>query len=134
MDTKLLMKTAGERIRQLDSENAQLRKEAAEKKTQLDEALSKLARHEREKSVDHILDILIEEKHYFPQEQRNEKKAYLMDPNTDLNAFQKMAEDLNPREPGMFYEATEEKSGNTSREDGFCDVLINKLAHGLYGN
>ena len=79
MDTKKLMKTAQQRIETLDKENTELRKEAADSKTKLDEALKKVAYYEREKKVDHILDILIDEKNYFPSAQRQEKKAYLQE-------------------------------------------------------
>lgn len=132
MDAKTIMKTAKERITELDRENAELRKEARDSKSELQAALKKLAYYEREKKVDHILDILIDEKNYFPSAQRQEKRAYLMDDKTDLDAFLKMAGELNPRDPGMFYEA-DSTPVNTGRDENFYGTLMRKLAHGMYG-
>lgn len=132
MDAKAIMKTAQERIKQLDKENASLRKQAADDQAKLNDALKKVAYYEREKKVEHILDVLIDEKHYFPEAQRNEKRAYLMDGATDLDSFLKMAGDLNPREPGMFYEASE-TIVSSGRDESFYGTLMNKLSRGLYG-
>lgn len=132
MDAKTIMKTAKERITELDRENAALRKEAQDYKSELQGALKKLAYYEREKKVDHILDILIDEKNYFPSAQRQEKRAYLMDEKVDLDAFLKMAGELNPRDPGMFYEADNEPV-NAGRDEGFYSTLMSKLARGMYG-
>jgi len=132
MDPKLIMKTAQERIAELDKENAVLRKEAQDTKSELQGALKKLAYYEREKKVDHILDILIDEKNYFPAAQRQEKRAYLMDDKTDLDAFLKMAGELNPRDPGMFYEA-DNAPVSAGRDENFYSALMNKLARGMYG-
>ena len=131
-DAKKLMKIAQERIRKLDQEIYNLKKDAALKEAELVAANKKLAAYDREKKVENILNILIDEKNYFPEAQRNEKRAYLMNPKTDLEAFMKMATDLNPREPGMFYEEGESLGGE-NREDQFYGTLINKIAHGLYG-
>lgn len=134
MDPKLIMKTAQERITKLDGRVAELEKIASEKDGQLQAALKKVAFYEREKKVDDVLNILIDEKRYFPPEQRQEKKAYLMDESTDLDSYLKIAGELNPREPGMFYEGTNTTTGSDNREDAFFTGMLNKLAQGLYGS
>lgn len=130
MNSKDIMKTAKERIIKLSTENETLSKEKAQLAKDNAALTEKVASYEREKKVDQILDVLIDEKKYFPASQRNEKKAYLMKPETDIESFMKMAGELSPREPGMFFESGEEVSNGTI-EDSFFTTMINKLAGGL---
>jgi hypothetical protein len=131
MGTKDIIKIAQERLVELTGEVANLKKEAADKERQLEEAIKKVAYYEREKKVDQILSTIIDDKHYFPESQREEKRAYLMSEATDLDAFLKMAGELAPMEPGIFYEAS--NNAPADKEESFMSTLMNKLANGMYG-
>lgn len=131
MDTKQIIKVAQDRIVALSEKVASLQGEGAIKDKQLDEAMKKVAYYEREKKVDQILDTIIDDKHYFPESQREEKRAYLMNEATDIDAFLKMAGELTPMEAGVYYESS--NNVPTGKEDAFISTLIDKLAGGMYG-
>ena len=134
MDPKALLKTAQERMVELENQRQELIKQGAEKDAKLEDALKKVAYYEREKQVDRVLDILIDEKRYFPEAQRQEKKAYLMDEKTDIDTYMKIAGELNPREPGMFYKPSSSAKEPANRDDAFINTFMNKLAGAMYGN
>lgn len=131
---KEIIKTAQQRIIELDTQVANLTKKANDLTTERDNALKKLAVYERGQKVDKILDILIDEKHYYPSEQRQEKRAYLMDESVNIDEFMKMAETLLPQEAGFQFVDTGKPIGKVAKEDAFVDNLLDRLTRGIYGN
>lgn len=132
MDNKTLIKTAQERIISLSQEVNALRKENNNKDVLLKQAMDKVAYFEKEKEVDRLLDILIDEKHYIQEANRQEKRAMLMSGEIDLDSFKKTANMLDTRDIDAFYETSAGSSPDT-KEDAFFDKLYNTLSTGLYG-